>query len=285
MGGCVGLLLCALAGCAPSREAQTAGQIGCEPSEIEISGAKDDTDWTTHTENWVATCKGRRFVCSKVDAGGWAQAFASNNGNAAVANSTQIACKEALDSASTAPGEKTPPSAPPPVSVAAPASAPPTGGAGFKFGADAASTEQSCKVANNAWTPQGEGAFCSGSAAPLGFDAAVALRFCEGKLCTVEVRHFPQNWLGALDELRGKLIGKYGAPMKSAAPIPAECKTNDALVQCLEQWGLVLRDEWTWPTGEQVVLRGAKPDDGGTPRLDLTYTKRVTGMTANTEAL
>lgn len=47
-----------LIGCSSvaSYQRTTAGKIGCVPDDIEISNLKDDA--------WVATCKGKRFICS-----------------------------------------------------------------------------------------------------------------------------------------------------------------------------------------------------------------------------
>lgn len=39
-----------------SYQRTTAGKIGCIPDDIEISNLKDDA--------WVATCKGKRYICS-----------------------------------------------------------------------------------------------------------------------------------------------------------------------------------------------------------------------------
>ena len=53
------LFLAALAGCA-DLAIMSAGEVGCRPEDIEISNEKDG--WTTRS--WVATCKGKTFICS-----------------------------------------------------------------------------------------------------------------------------------------------------------------------------------------------------------------------------
>jgi hypothetical protein len=47
-----------LFGCSSTASYQraTAGKIGCIPEDITITNLKDDA--------WVATCKGKRFICS-----------------------------------------------------------------------------------------------------------------------------------------------------------------------------------------------------------------------------
>lgn len=52
-------LLVMSAGCA-NLEAISSGKIGCAPGAIEISD--EVRGLTTHT--WVATCHGKRFICS-----------------------------------------------------------------------------------------------------------------------------------------------------------------------------------------------------------------------------
>jgi uncharacterized protein YceK len=52
------IILTFLFGCSStaSYKSATAGKIGCLPDDIEISNLKDDA--------WVATCRGKRFICS-----------------------------------------------------------------------------------------------------------------------------------------------------------------------------------------------------------------------------
>ena len=56
------LLILPVIGCSSSRSFKqiSAGRIGCLPSEIEIS----QKDKSKTGETWVATCKGRQYVCS-----------------------------------------------------------------------------------------------------------------------------------------------------------------------------------------------------------------------------
>jgi hypothetical protein len=60
------VLLLAGAGCRPSRAAQSAGEIGCQPSEITVSDQAVAHDGLhSATENWVAECSGRRYICAE----------------------------------------------------------------------------------------------------------------------------------------------------------------------------------------------------------------------------
>jgi len=55
---CSFFCLLLLVGCSSSASYQraTAGKIGCLPEDITITNLKDDS--------WVATCKGKKFICS-----------------------------------------------------------------------------------------------------------------------------------------------------------------------------------------------------------------------------
>jgi len=56
-----------LVGCGgPKLEPITAGKIGCTPDRITIS---NDTGWS-QPRSWVATCEGKRYVCSSASGGG-----------------------------------------------------------------------------------------------------------------------------------------------------------------------------------------------------------------------
>ena len=65
--------LTALAGCA-DLQSVSAGHIGCDPAEIEIS--EEERKLLTHT--WIATCKGIEFICTERSGG----------------ESTQVSCTE-----------------------------------------------------------------------------------------------------------------------------------------------------------------------------------------------
>lgn len=53
-------------GCAPSREALTAGEVGCPPSELSVHDEDSSSGWAQSADTWIAECRGRRFVCTEV---------------------------------------------------------------------------------------------------------------------------------------------------------------------------------------------------------------------------
>jgi len=59
-----------LLGCVSSNLRQvSAGHIGCSHNNITILDHKSDFWFPSGTSTWVATCKGKRFICSEYSTG------------------------------------------------------------------------------------------------------------------------------------------------------------------------------------------------------------------------
>jgi hypothetical protein len=71
-------------GCASLKDA-SAGQVGCKPSEIQISDER--SGWSTRT--WTATCRGRRYSCAYVQTGA---TYGSGSGGVVSGSSGQVNC-------------------------------------------------------------------------------------------------------------------------------------------------------------------------------------------------
>lgn len=54
-----------VSGCGPSLQAKSAGLIGCKAADVQIS----DEDGGWGSQEWTATCHGRRYACSSFAAG------------------------------------------------------------------------------------------------------------------------------------------------------------------------------------------------------------------------
>ena len=280
-----GLLVVGLGACRPSRESVTAGQIGCNPSEIQISDEDTSMGWGQSTETWTAECGGRTFVCSQLDTSTTAIA---SNGKAATTigvNSSDVSCHERLADTPTKPSNATA-AANEARARAVPTAPPPTGGAGFELGADMEGLRQVCETAGHTWgTPSKGRATCSGTAADLGFPADVALKFCSGKACIVTLHHRPESeWTSTFSELKGKLTAKYGAASESEAVIPAGCRTEPEFIDCLNK-NVRLRFSWNWPTGERVILSIGKAEPESDAAIRIDYTRPVRKVAANADAL
>jgi len=127
---------------------------------------------------------------------------------------------------------------------------------------------------------------CSGPATELGFPADVAIKFCSGKACIITAHHRPESeWTSMFAELKGKLTEKYGAPQESEAVVPAGCRTESDLVECLTNRGVRLHFAWSWPTGERVILSIGKAEPESDAAIRIDYTRPVRKVAANASAL
>ena len=61
LASCLSLCSCATTATAEGRAQLSSGHIGCLPEEITTT---KPTSTAILTENWVATCRGKQFVCS-----------------------------------------------------------------------------------------------------------------------------------------------------------------------------------------------------------------------------
>lgn len=283
--GCL-LVGLGVAACRPSRESMSAGQVGCNPNEIEISNEDSSTGWGQSSETWTAVCAGRVFICSQNTSSSSGVAVTGTTVSPVIVSGhDSVSCHEQLASVPSAPSAAAAAAAARP--VVAPTAAAPSGGAGFLLGAAPDATQQVCEAAGNTWEAPNKGrAQCSGPAADLGFPADVAIKFCSGKACMITVHHRPTSeWSGTFSELKGKLTEKYGAPSESQAVVPPVCRSEAGFVECVTEKGVRLHFAWSWPTGERVILSVGKTEAESDAAIRIDYTKPVRKVAANASAL
>jgi len=268
-----------ISACRPSRESVSAGQVGCDPNEIEISDEDSSSGWNQSSRSWVATCHGRNFICSELDSAGKDVLVGVVSCHEQQAEEPLVRPRAAAlgaersNSASNAPAAKS--------------TAPPSGGAGFTFGGDMGAEQQACEAAGNTWQRANDShGSCSGAAADLGFAADVKVTFCHERACIITVRHEPDsNFINLMAELKGKLTAKYGAPSESDALVPEGCRSEKEFESCLAEHSLHLKFAWAWPTGERITLEVGKPDGDSEAAIHIDYTKPVRKVAANADAL
>lgn len=272
------LLIFATCSCMPSREAKTAGQIGCTPDEITISREQSQFGVIQSSETWTAECQGRIFVCSQINQSGRDKGFLDT-----LFASEQVSCHEAAESpdaersrhaeeaALTARANRLP-------------SAPPEGAAGFEFGENPEDVARKCQVAGQTSRQDGVNrASCSGPATPLGMDASVAVSFCSGRACSITVDHVPRaNWRRSAVALKANLEAKYGMSQASSGSVPEDCRSEQAFARCLESQQVLLQYKWTWTSGETIEMIVGKPAEADNSAIRLVY-RRLVG--ANQSAL
>lgn len=267
--------------CAPSLESKSAGSIGCLPSEVQISDEDSSTGWGSSSDTWVASCRGRRFICSE-------NTIATASGNGASGVSQNLACRELLGDSSSPPGEG---GTVKPVegdgSTARKQS--PTGAAGFGFWATPSEIKKACEDAGKTWTSDSSDVgTCSGPAADVGFDATVRIAFCRNRSCVIDLEHRPEsNWLSVFDDLKRKLAQKYGTPVSiPATGIPDKCRKEEQFAKCLEVDGMRQKYRWGWPNRQQVVLTVGRPEDEPGPvAIRINYVASPRPSLAKADAL
>ncbi len=259
-----GAVLLLTAGCMPSPEARSAGQIGCSPHEISISGEQFHPVLIQSGETWVAECRGRTFYCTQIDG----RPRKRQLFNLA---SDQIRCREDVDSAERQIGQGRVEARP---RAAEPTVAAPIGAAGFDFGLLRAEAQQRCESAERQWSQMPDGNNCSGPAAELGIAAKVHLAFCDDRVCAITIEHHPSShWAARTVQLKTQLEAKYGEPQSGSGSIPEDCRSNEAFARCLRVAALHLSYKWQWPSGEAIELDVGQPAPRAEDAIRLLYSR------------
>jgi hypothetical protein len=255
-----------LYGCAPSREALSAGEVGCRPSELSVHDVETSSGWAQDAQTWVAECRGRRFICSEVMTSsldfGWLFWDRVDS------RDSDVSCHEEIDSSASAPPKAQEPRR-------NPSSEPPKGGAGFELGVARDAVQKQCEASGHEWR---EGApphaFCSGTAAPIGFEASTQLTFCKDVLCGITISHVPKAaWATAFQDLDARLTDRYGPATTRQVRIPSVCRTNEQFDRCAIDGALDFEVRWQWSRGERLRLSLEKPSPQAATALRLMYVK------------
>ncbi len=271
-------------GCRPSRTAQSAGEIGCQPGDITISEETVGHDGLySGTENWVAECNGRRFICTEN-----MRRFgvATTSGGSALVTDRNVSCTAEYSSSSASSGtvDRSSDAADAP---AAPARQPPESGGGFELGASVEAARAACEGAGHEWqSPTPSQATCSDAAVSIGVPTRVELGLCSGNVCRVTLVHEPEaSWLTVLSDLRSKLESKYGPPGTRQGRVPENCQSADAFADCVKTRRVRLRYGWTWGSGQSILLLVGMPLEGNVPAIRITYAGKSGRGKVNESAL
>jgi hypothetical protein len=248
--------------CAPSREALTAGEVGCPPSEVSVSNEESSSGWGQSADTWIAECRGRRFVCSEVVTSGvdYGWLFSDDVDS----RDSDVSCHEELSAAPAQPKAAE--------AALAPRSEPPSGGAGFELGLARAEARARCEASGHSFRDEGAQAFCSGPALPLGFEASPQLTFCNEVLCGITIAQVPpSSWATAFRDLDARLTDKYGPATVRRVRIPSVCRTPEQFDRCALDGALDFEVRWQWPEGVRLKLLLDKPAAPGVAAVRLMY--------------
>jgi len=262
------VVLVVTAGCVPSLETRSAGQVGCSPEEISISDDRTHFGLLQSAETWTAECHGRTFICTQMNE----TESGDRGGLSPLMTSKQVSCTEEAESP-VAEHTREARQAQAIAMASQPRPLPPTGAAGFELGQPLEDAERRCVAAGKRWLAEPSAPSCSGPAQELGFDAELELRFCAGRTCEIGIEHRPPatSWANRIGALKAQLEAKYGRPGQLADPIPAACRAPSALAGCLESGRLELRYGWHWPSGEEIAFVVGKPRADTSPSIRITY--------------
>jgi hypothetical protein len=141
---------------------------------------------------------------------------------------------------------------------------PPTGGAGYDFGAAPESVQKRCATGGGRWKHHARLSSCTERNEAAGATRVTLLEWCEGVLCRIHTlavldHKDAATWLGAFELLRRELARAFGAPDEERSQFPARCERDfDACVRDGSASALL---RWSWPDGHAVLLRlGAMGD-------------------------
>jgi hypothetical protein len=268
-----------------SKEARSAGSVGCAPDEIDIGDEQHHGALIETADTWTATCRGRTFVCTQLNHShpdhdaSWADLFVSTE------SSDSVSCQEEAES----PQEEENREARRLARIQralAPKGVPgmaPAGAGGFDFGIDSAEAQRRCEAAGNTWsTPQPELGSCSGTAVALGILASVSLRFCAERACAIAIEHRPRAaWSKEVVALKSQLESKYGAAEAETRGIPTPCRSEADFTRCLDSRELKLKYSWRWPSGETVDMTVGKAEPSASSSIRLLYTRSLSRVDAS----
>jgi hypothetical protein len=135
---------------------------------------------------------------------------------------------------------------------------PPRGAGGFTFDTPVAIAEAACTRASFKWSAGEAGRFtCGGVLADVGLNATSALRFCQDRLCGVELVAQPKGstaaqWGDELHTLRTALVQKYGRPASEDGVDAPDCAVDPD--RCATAGRMARTVRWKWTSGERIEL-------------------------------
>jgi len=134
----------------------------------------------------------------------------------------------------------------------------PAGAAGFSFGSTVEESRQLC-TEKYEWTASDATRFaCSGTPRAVGVNATTLLKFCEAKLCKIDLivsaaSDESKVWLETLRDVDAALEKKYGTPTEHSKKLPPECRED--ILPCVRQGTAWLKYIWQFDGGTTITLR------------------------------
>jgi hypothetical protein len=140
------------------------------------------------------------------------------------------------------------------------------GALGYKFGDTMTLARNACTAAEGNWEAAEESATCDRLPRTMTFAGRVELRFCDSKLCVIDIlAPFLQPTdavvLRRWTDAKTQLEKRYGESRSGRVARPAACEGR--VIECLASKQAEYRLEWKWPEGARIQEQLAQ-DDGKT---------------------
>lgn len=155
----------------------------------------------------------------------------------------------------------TPPSVSPPRFMA---TAAPKGAVGYELGASREATAETCRMAEQELSQVSADVMrCSGTSPEFGNEAIVTVRFCQEKLCQIDVSFPPygtafHQWFKRYDEIWQTLAHGYGRPMSDLRRLAPQC--GQSYLGCFATGDVRFAAIWKWQSGTAVKLSNGPRD-------------------------
>lgn len=161
-----------------------------------------------------------------------------------------------------------------PTASEAPAPGPkPDGAAGLIFGQPLDEVQSACTSAKLKWAKiKGARYSCSGTPKSVGMPAVLALRFCDNRLCEINVEPQSSDAQETFRTIQSALVRKYGKAKKTTENVPGDC-ASDQLATCLADSRATLNSEWWWDSGERIIESVERAESTGGVLVRITYSK------------
>jgi hypothetical protein len=140
---------------------------------------------------------------------------------------------------------------------------PPTGGAGFDFGADAKTVRAKCSEQHGKFEQSGAVSTCVARHPEVGATLITLVEYCHTAACrihsvvTIDKRD-AESWLVPYEQLRRKLHEQFGTPEDNDSNFPADCA--DDFAGCVESGKASAKLRWRWGDGHAVMLAVGRTD-------------------------
>ena len=140
----------------------------------------------------------------------------------------------------------------------------PKGAVGYQLGSSREAMVETCRMAEREVSQVSADVMrCSGTTPEFGSEAIVTVRFCQERLCQIDVSFRPygaalHQWLKRYDEVWQTLTNGYGRPNSDVRRLSSECSRS--YLGCFATGDVRFAAIWKWENGTAVKLSNGPRD-------------------------